>query len=228
MKQGRLLFFRLPSLIIFGLFLFVVCIPSPVLAKMKEIRVWGGTAADHKDGKGRKWYGAQKDKQDWGGWVKQLPQTASAQGTPLTDDADKLRKKHGYDEELFFHVSWAANPATVKYEFKTGKGVFDVTYMVREHWSPNNRGYDIIIEGDVVEELYVTPGWSEIDIITYEGIEVKDGELDLECIGNPKTGKGDLNPMFSALEILPSKLAVDAQKKQTTFWGYIKGQENIN
>ena len=228
MKQGRLLFFRLPSLIIFGLFLFVVCIPSPVLAKMKEIRVWGGTAADHKDGKGRKWYGAQKDKQDWGGWVKQLPQTASAQGNPLTPDADKLRKKRGYDEELFFHVSWAANPATVKYEFKTGKGVFDVTYMVREHWSPNNRGYDIIIEGDIVEELYVTPGRSEIDIMTYEGIEVKDGELDFECIGNPKTGKGDLNPMFSALEIVPSKLAVDAQKKLTTFWGYIKGQENIN
>jgi hypothetical protein len=228
MRKGKFIFFRLPSLIVFGLFLLVFCVPSPVLAKMKEIRVWGGTAADHKDGKGRKWYGAQKDKQDWGGWVKQLPQTASAQGTPLTDDADKLRKKHGYDEELFFHVSWAANPATVKYEFKTGKGVFDVTYMVREHWSPNNRGYDIIIEGDIVEELYVTPGRSEIDIMTYEGIEVKDGELDFECIGNPKTGKGDLNPMFSALEIVPSKLAVDAQKKLTTFWGYIKGQENIN
>ena len=228
MRKGKFIFFRLPSLIVFGLFLLVFCVPSPVLAKMKEIRVWGGTAADHKDGKGRKWYGAQKDKQDWGGWVKQLPQTASAQGNPLTPDADKLRKKHGYDEELFFHVSWAANPATVKYEFKTGKGVFDVTYMVREHWSPNNRGYDIIIEGDIVEELYVTPGRSEIDIMTYEGIEVKDGELDFECIGNPKTGKGDLNPMFSALEIVPSKLAVDAQKKLTTFWGYIKGQENIN
>ena len=228
MRKGEFVFFRLPSLIVFGLFLSVFCVPSPVLAKMKEIRVWGGTAADHKDGKGRKWYGAQKDKQDWGGFVKLLPQTASAQGTPLTDDAEKLRKKHGYDEELFFHVSWAANPDTVKYEFKTGKGVFDVTYMVREHWSPNNRGYDIIIEGDVVEELYVTPGRSEIDIITYEGIEVKDGELDFECIGNPKTGKGDLNPMFSALEILPSKLAVDAQKKLTTFWGYIKGQENID
>ena len=118
MKQDRLLFFRLPSLIIFGLFLFVFCVPSPVLAKMKEIRVWGGTAADHKDKKGRKWYGAQKDKQDWGGFVKLLPKTASAQGTPLTDDADKLRKKHGYDEELFFHVSWAANPDTVKYEFR--------------------------------------------------------------------------------------------------------------
>lgn len=129
MRKGKFIFFRLPSLIVFGLFLLVFCVPSPVLAKMKEIRVWGGTAADHKDGKGRKWYGAQKDKQDWGGWVKQLPQTASAQGTPLTDDADKLRKKHGYDEELFFHVSWAANPATVKYEFKTGKGVFDVTYI---------------------------------------------------------------------------------------------------
>ena len=228
MRKGKFVFFRLPSLIVFGLFLLVFCVPSPVLAKMKEIRVWGGTAADHKDGKGRKWYGAQKDKQDWGGWVKQLPQTASAQGNPLTPDADKLRKKRGYDEELFFHVSWAANPATVKYEFKTGKGVFDVTYMVREHWSPNNRGYDIIIEGDIVEELYVTPGRSEIDIMTYEGIEVKDGELDFECIGNPKTGKGDLNPMFSALEIVPSKLAVDAQKKLTTFWGYIKGQENIN
>ncbi len=223
MRKGKFIFFRLPSLIVFGLFLLVFCVPSPVLAKMKEIRVWGGTAADHKDGKGRKWYGAQKDKQDWGGWVKQLPQTASAQGTPLTDDADKLRKKHGYDEELFFHVSWAANPATVKYEFKTGKGVFDVTYMVREHWSPNNRGYDIIIEGDIVEELYVTPGRSEIDIMTYEGIEVKDGELDFECIGNPKTGKGDLNPMFSALEVLgQAGTAVGSAGKLTATWGTIK------
>jgi len=190
---------------------------------MKGIRVWGGTAADHKDKKGRKWYGAQKDKQDGEGFVKLQPKTASAQGAPLMSDADKLRKKHGYDEELFFHVSWAANPDTVKYEFKTGKGVFDVTYMVREHWSPNNRGYDIIIEGDVVEELYVTPGWSEIDIITYEGIEVKDGELDFECIGNPKTGKGDLNPMFSALEVLgQSGTAVGSAGKLTAIWGTIK------
>ena len=84
-------------------------------------------------------------------------------------------------------------------------------------------GYDIIIEGDVVEELYVTPGWSEIDIITYEGIEVKDGELDFECIGNPKTGKGDLNPMFSALEVLgQSGTAVGSAGKLTAIWGTIK------
>ena len=39
---------------------------------------------------------------------------------------------------------------------------------------PNNRGFDIFIEEDNVEPLYVTPGKDEIDIKTYSGIEVSD------------------------------------------------------
>ena len=62
----------------------------------------------------------------------------------------------------------------VKMDLKTGKGTFNVTYLVGEHWSPNNRGFDIIIEDEIVEKEYVTPGKDEIEIIRYEGIEVKD------------------------------------------------------
>ena len=83
-----------------------------------------------------------------------------------------------------------------------------------EHWSPDNRGFDIIIEGEVVEPLYVTTSRHEIDIKTYEGIEVRDGTLDLEFSGNPNTGVTDLNAMFSALEVVsatevPSTAVVD-------------------
>ena len=223
MRKGKFIFFRLPSLIVFGLFLLVFCVPSPVLAKMKEIRVWGGTAADHKDGKGRKWYGAQKDKQDWGGWVKLVPQTAAASVKDLTAAAKKKADDAGYDHELFGAVSWAANPATVKYDLKTGNGLFNVTYMVREHWSPNNRGYDIIIEGDIVEKLYVTPGKGEIDIKEYKKIDVTDGSMEVELKGNAATKKGDLNPMFSALEVLgQAGTAVGSAGKLTATWGTIK------
>ena len=141
----------------------------------------------------------------------------------LTKDAEKLAKAEGYDNEIFYAVSWAAFPNTVKMELKTGKGMFDVTYLVGEHWSPNNRGYDIIIEDEIVEEEYVTPGNNEIDIKRYPGIEVKDETMSLEFAGNPKTGKGDLNAMFSGIEVIPA-LAVDPQQKVTTTWGALKSE----
>ena len=119
------------------------------------------------------------------------------------------RRKKGYDKELFYAVSWAQFPDVVKVDLKTGKGMFTVTYLVGEHWSPNNRGFDIIIEDEIVEEEYVTPGNNEIDIIRYEGIEVKDKIMSLEFAGNPKTGAGDLNAMFSGIEL-------------TTTWGALK------
>ena len=84
--------------------------------------------------------------------------------------------------------------------------MFDVTYLVGEHWVPNNRGFDIIIEDEIVEPLYVTPGLHEIDIKTYQGIEVTDGTLDIQFAGNSETGVDDLNAMFSALEIVPAVL----------------------
>ena len=79
-------------------------------------------------------------------------------------------------------------PDVVKMDLNTGKGTFTVTYLVGEHWSPNNRGFDIIIEDEIVEEEYVTPGKDEIDIKRYEGIEVKDKVMSFEFAGNPKTG----------------------------------------
>ena len=124
---------------------------------------------------------------------------------------------------FFYAVSWAQFPDTVKYQFKTGDGVFDVTYLVGEHWSPNNRGFDIFIEEENVEPLYVTPGKDEIDIKTYSGIEVSDGTLDFNFAGNAETGAGDLNAMFSALEVVPSvSTAVDPKAKLTTTWGALK------
>ena len=187
----------------------------------EEIRVWGGKVNDFKDSKGRVWHGGQNEKKDWGGWVEKLPRIAEV--VQLTKDAEKLAKAEGYDKELFYAVSWAQFPDTVKMELKTGKGMFNVNYLVGEHWSPNNRGFDIIIEDEIVEEEYVTPGRHEIDIIRYEGIEVKDKVMNLEFAGNPKTGAGDLNAMFSGIEVIPA-LAVDPQQKVTTTWGALKSE----
>ncbi|RKU22433.1 hypothetical protein C6499_19925 [Candidatus Poribacteria bacterium] len=187
----------------------------------KEIRVWGGKAADFKDSDGRVWHGGQNEKKDWGGWIEKLPRVAEVRN--LTKDAEKLAKKEGYDTELFYAVSWAQFPDVVKMDLNTGKGLFNVTYLVGEHWSPNNRGFDIIIEDEIVEEEYVTPGKDEIDIKRYEGIEVKDKVMSLEFAGNPDTGKGDLNAMFSGIEVVPA-LAVDPKQKVTTTWGMLKSE----
>ena len=79
------------------------------------------------------------------------------------------------------------------------------------------------IEEENVEPLYVTPGKDEIDIKTYSGIEVSDGTLDLNFAGNGDTGAGDLNAMFSALEVIPAvSTAVDPKQKVTTTWGALK------
>ncbi len=186
----------------------------------EEIRVWGGKLEDFKDSDGRIWHGGQNEKEAWGGWVEKLPRIAEV--VALTKDAEKLAKAEGYDQELFYAVSWAQFPDTVKMDLNTGKGMFTVTYLVGEHWSPNNRGFDIIIEDEIVEEEYVTPGNNEIDIIRYEGIEVKDKVMSLEFAGNPKTGAGDLNAMFSGIEVIPA-LAVDPKQKLATTWGVLKG-----
>jgi hypothetical protein len=189
----------------------------------EEIRVWGGKVDDFKDSDGRIWHGGQNEKKEWGGWVEKLPRTAEV--VALTKDAEKLAKKEGYDKELFYAVSWASFPDVVKVDLKTGKGMFTVTYLVGEHWSPNNRGFDIIIEDEIVEEEYVTPGNHEIDIKRYEGIEVKDKVMSLEFAGNPKTGAGDLNAMFSGIEVIPA-LAVDPKQKLATTWGLLKRERN--
>ena len=104
---------------------------------------------------------------------------------------------------------------------KTGNGVFDVTYLVGEHWSPKNRGFDIFIEGKNIVPLYVTPGKDEIGIKTFKNISVTDGLLNFNFSGNKETGKGDLNAMFSGLEVIPvgQGTAVDPKSRLTSTWG---------
>ena len=207
------------TLILLATFVVGVIVHDAVPAE--EIRVWGGKLEDFKDSDGRIWHGGQNEKKAWGGWIEKLPRTAEV--VQLTKDAEKLAKQEGYDKELFYAVSWAQFPDTVKMDLNTGKGTFNVTYLVGEHWSPNNRGFDIIIEDEIVEEEYVTPGNNEIDIKRYEGIVVKDKVMSLEFAGNPKTGAGDLNAMFSGIEVIPA-LAVEPQQKLTTTWGALKGE----
>ncbi len=168
----------------------------------KTIRIIGGRSTDYTDSQGRVWSGAAQTNQDWGGWVETRPWVT--QFRHLTNAAQSKAIAAGYDPELFYGVSFTDYPNPLKYQFKTGNGTFDVTYLVGEHWSPRNRGFDIIMEGETVEPLYVTPASHEIDIKVYKGIEVKDGILDITFHGNSATGVGDLNPMFSALEIIPS------------------------
>ena len=208
-------------LVLLTLFVAVTSIHDAISAE--EIRVWGGKLEDFKDSQGRIWHGGQNEKEDWGGWIDLLPRTAEVQN--LTKDAQKLAKEEGYDEELFYAVSWAQFPDVVKVDLNTGSGTFNVTYLVGEHWSPNNRGFDIIIEDEVVEPLYVTPGKDEIDIKRYEGIEVDDKVMSFEFAGNQETGKGDLNAMFSGIEVIPA-LAVDPKQKLTTTWGALKGERH--
>lgn len=207
------------TLILLATFVVAVIVHDAVPAE--EIRVWGGKLEDFKDSDGRIWHGGQNEKKAWGGWIEKLPRIAEV--VQLTKDAEKLAKQEGYDKELFYAVSWAQFPDTVKMDLNTGKGTFNVTYLVGEHWSPNNRGFDIIIEDEIVEEEYVTPGNNEIDIKRYEGIVVKDKVMSLEFAGNPKTGAGDLNAMFSGIEVIPA-LAVEPQQKLTTTWGALKGE----
>ena len=210
---------RLFSVLAIVCLLAVFALPTLLLAE--EFRVWGGKADDYTDSKGRVWRGAQQADQSWGGWIEKEPRTAEVK--ELTDDAQAQAEAAGYDVDLFYAVSWAAFPDTVKYQFKTGNGTFDVTYLVGEHWSPENRGFDIFIEEENVEPLYVTPGRHEIDIKTYPGIEVSDGALDLNFAGNAETGAGDLNAMFSALEVVPAvSTPVDPKQKLTTTWGALK------
>ena len=210
---------KLLSILTLTIFLAVFAVPC--LLSAEEYRVRGGKVDDFTDSKGRVWRGAQQADQAWGGWIEKLPNVAEVAN--LTEGAKAQAQEAGYDIELFYAVSWAAFPDTVKYQFKTGNGSFDVTYLVGEHWSPNNRGFDIIIEDEIVEPLYVTPGRDEIDIKKYEAIEVTDGTLDFNFAGNAETGKGDLNAMFSALEAVPStSTAVDAKAKLTTTWGALK------
>ncbi len=211
------------SICILVLTIFLAAASVPFLLSAEEYRVKGGTADDFTDSQGRVWNGAQQEDKAWGGWIEKLPRTAEV--ATLTADAQAQAEAAGYDVELFYAVSWAQFPDTVKYQFKTGNGVFDVTYLVGEHWSPNNRGFDIIIEEEIVEPLYVTPGKDEIDIKTYEAIEVTDGTLDLHFAGNADTGAGDLNAMFSALEVIPAtSTAVDAKAKLATTWSAMKVQ----
>ncbi|HIN31902.1 TPA: hypothetical protein EYM82_23815 [Candidatus Poribacteria bacterium] len=74
-----------------------------------------------------------------------------------------------------------------------------------------------------MEKLYVTPGKGEIDIKEYKNIDISDGSMEVELKGNAATKKGDLNPMFSALEVLgQSGTAVGSAGKLTAIWGTIK------
>ncbi len=212
--QKRILFIMLCTILI------TVFTIDSTLAK--EIRVWGGKSTNYTDSNGNVWYGGQNTKQDWGGWIEKEPRVAEVR--ELTAAARKLAKDEGYDDELFYAVSWAQYPDVVKVDLNTGRGTFDVTYLVGEHWSPNNRGFDIIIEDEIVEALYVTPGNHEIDIKRYEGIQVKDTVMNFVFAGNPDAGKSDRNAMFSGIEIVPSRLAVDPKQKLTTTWGSLKTQ----
>ena len=210
---------RFFSVLTIALLLAVLALPT--LLPAEEFRVWGGKIDDFTDSQGRVWHGAQQTDQSWGGWIEKEPRTAEVK--ELTTDAQAQAADAGYDVDLFYAVSWAAFPDTIKYQFKTGDGTFDVTYLVGEHWSPNNRGFDIFIEEENVEPLYVTPGRHEIDIKNYTGIEVSDGALDVHLAGNGETGAGDLNAMFSALEVVPAaSTAVDPKQKLTTTWGALK------
>ena len=107
---------RLSSFLIIMLAVFVAVTLVYDARSAEEIRVWGGKVDDFKDSDGRVWHGGQNEKEAWGGWIEKLPRIAEVQA--LTKDAEKLAEKEGYDVDLFYAVSWAQFPDTVKYQFK--------------------------------------------------------------------------------------------------------------
>lgn len=183
------------------------------------IRIRGGAREEYEDSNGNIWYPAQKaySDDDWGGYVGNLPNTTIDEGAKNVVGNDTE-----YDDEIFMAVSWQTFPGTVNIDVNTGNGTFTVIYLVGEHWSPNNRGYNIIIEDEVLEEGYVTPGADEIDVLTFEGIEVNDSVMNFIFEGNPDTGAGDLNPMFSGLVINAPEAVISSEDKLPSIWGSIK------
>jgi len=185
------------------------------------IRIIGNKTQDYEDKDGNIWFAAQTqyDADSWGGWIKMLPNQAEVR--TLTQNAQKKAEEAGFDPEIFYAVSWQNWPNGVYIDVNTGNGTFDVTYLVGEHWSPQNRGYDIIIEDEIEKEAYVTPAKDEIDFFTLEGIQVTDEIMSFEFIGNPDTGKGDLNAMFSGL-VIELSFPVESLKKLPSLWGELK------
>ena len=149
-----------------------------------------------------------------------LPNLAEVR-TLIPDAVDRIEEA-GFDPEIFYAVSWQAWPNGVKMDVNTGSGKFNITYMVGEHWSPKNRGYDIVIEDEVAVAEYVTPGNNDVDFFVIEDITVKDKVMNFHFIGNPATGKGDLNAMFSGLIIEKGGLPVESLGKLAITWGEIK------
>lgn len=182
------------------------------------IRIRGGAREEYEDSNGDIWYPAQKpySEDDWGGYVETLPNTTIDQGPKNVIGNDTE-----YDDEIFWAVSWQTFPGTVNIDVNTGNGTFIVVYLVGEHWSANNRGYNIIIEDEVLEEGYVTPGADEIDVLTFEDVKVNDKVMNFIFEGNQDTGKGDLNPMFSGL-IIDKPASVDYSDKLAVIWTEIK------
>lgn len=183
------------------------------------IRIRGGAREEYEDSNGNIWYPAQKaySDDDWGGYVGNLPNTTIDQGPK-----NVVGNNTEYDDEIFWAVSWQNHPGTVNIDVNTGNGTFTVVYLVGEHWSPNNRGFDIIIEDEVVKEGYVTPGQDEIDVFTFEEVKVEDKVMSFVFQGNPDTGAGDLNPMFSGLVINAPEAVISSEDKLPSIWGSIK------
>ena len=110
----RILFF----LVLITVYVAVTIVPR-CRGSAEEIRVWGGKLEDFKDSDGRIWHGGQNEKEKWG----RMDRSAAlriAEVRNLTKDAQKLAKKEGYDEELFYAVSWAKFPDVVKVDLNTG------------------------------------------------------------------------------------------------------------
>lgn len=69
----------------------------------------------------------------------------------------------------------------------------------------------------------ITKGMDRIDMFTFENIQVKDEVMSFVFQGNPETGRGDLNPMFSGLVIM-AMMAIEPAGKLPTIWGEIKAR----
>ncbi len=182
------------------------------------LRVIGGESQDYVDEDGNTWLDGDLqayDENGWGGYLGDAPpSTTAGQANDVVDNETE------YDDFLFKNVVHGLNERT--YGFNLESGEYTVTFLFSEHWSAT-RGFSVKIDGEYVLENYVTVGPDHTPVVErIEGVSVAGDYMEIYWESAPDTGAGDLNPIFSAIEIIQVRTPVNSISKLATTWGRVK------
>ena len=159
-------------------------------------RSWIGVAGrenDYVDEIGRTWHSSQTpyNKFGWGGYTKKQPPNIAKFKDAMVGDL------HGYDEALYKSVAHGSPNIKVN----VGTGLWNVRLIISDHWSPERRRFDILINNVLVQADYVTLGRHVADVVRFPKI-APDASGAIEVNLQEGTYGGDPNAMFAALEFM--------------------------